>query len=96
MIRSAFGRIHALAERQNPMENLREIAMPAGWMHAVIDLIAYDRPYLEIHQWKDAPARWLGVHHRAERHDWYNAGKAGIWSLTSQIVMIAPNEKRRS
>lgn len=55
--------------------------MPAGWMHAVVDLIAYNRPYLEIHQWKDAPSRWLGTRHRAERHDWYNAGKAGIWSL---------------
>ena len=55
--------------------------MPAGWMHAVIDLFAYDRPHLAIHQWKDAPARRLGARHRSERHDWYNAGKAGIWSL---------------
>jgi len=55
--------------------------MPAGWMHAVIDLIAYDGPYLELHQWKDEPWRRLGRRHRAERHEWYNAGVAGVWTL---------------
>lgn len=55
--------------------------MPAGWMHAIIDLTAYDRPHLDIHQWKDEPARWLGARHRTERHGWYNVGKAGVWSL---------------
>jgi len=55
--------------------------MPAGWMHAVIDLIAYDGPYLDLHQWKDAPARQLGARHRVERHEWYHAGRAGVWSF---------------
>lgn len=53
--------------------------MPAGWMHAAIDLIAYDEPHLALHQWKDRPSRWLGSRHRIERHEWYNAGLAGVW-----------------
>lgn len=55
--------------------------MPSGWMHAIIDLTAFDQPHLDIHQWKDEPSQWLGIQHRTERHDWYNAGKAGVWSL---------------
>ena len=59
--------------------------MPADWVHAIIDLFAYDLPHLALHQWKDAPAQWLGAAHRTERHDWYNAGKADVWSLDRPI-----------
>jgi hypothetical protein len=55
--------------------------MPAGWVHAVIDLIAYDAPMLDLHQWKDEPWQRLGYRHRVERHAWYQAGRAGVWSL---------------
>jgi hypothetical protein len=55
--------------------------MPAGWMHTVIDLSTFGMPYLEVHQIKDTPASWLGADHRRQHHEWYNAGRAGIWSL---------------
>lgn len=46
--------------------------MPSGWVHAVHDLIAFGRPYLELHQKKDAAYKRLGVRHREVDHEWYN------------------------
>lgn len=45
--------------------------MPNGWIHATIDLIAYGRPYFEIHKYKDEPSKVLGKDHRTIRHEWY-------------------------
>ena len=46
--------------------------MPNGWVHAVMDLIAFGRPYFKLHQKKDAPFRTLGPRHRKIYHEWYN------------------------
>jgi hypothetical protein len=55
--------------------------MPAGWVHATLDLITFGEPHLDVHQWKDAPWRRLGTAHRRERHDWYQAGLTGVWTM---------------
>lgn len=53
--------------------------MPNGWIHATIDLIAYGRPYFNIHQHKDEAYKWLGKDHRKVDHEWYQA--FGIWTF---------------
>ena len=54
--------------------------MPNGWVHAVIDLIVYGRPYFSLHKKKDAPSQTLRWRHRIKRHEWYQAcGKK--WTL---------------
>ncbi|MEW6086841.1 MAG: hypothetical protein AB1498_00805 [bacterium] len=47
--------------------------MPNCWVHAVIDLIVYGRPYFDIHKKKDEPSKILGRKHRIINHDWYQA-----------------------
>jgi len=47
--------------------------MPSAWIHAVIDLIAYGRPYFDLHKEKDKPHELLGSRHRVVNHDWYQA-----------------------
>jgi hypothetical protein len=54
--------------------------MPSAWIHATIDLIAYGRPYFDLHKEKDEPYKTLGWNHRKIRHEWYQAfGKE--WTL---------------
>ncbi|MBW2038000.1 MAG: hypothetical protein JRI46_00140 [Deltaproteobacteria bacterium] len=54
--------------------------MPSAWVHATIDLIAYGRPYFDLHKEKDEPYKKLGRNHRKIRHEWYQAfGKK--WTL---------------
>ena len=45
--------------------------MPNGWVHAVIDIIVYGRPYFDLHKEKDKPSQILGRKHRIVRHNWY-------------------------
>jgi hypothetical protein len=45
--------------------------MANGWVHATVDLIAFGRPYLDVHQEKDKAARTLGPRHRTVDHPWY-------------------------
>jgi hypothetical protein len=47
--------------------------MPDGWVHAVIDLISYGRPYFDLHKEKDKAHKILGSNHRIVDHDWYKA-----------------------
>jgi len=47
--------------------------MQNAWIHAVIDLIAYGRPYFDLHKGKDKPYELLGPNHRIINHDWYQA-----------------------
>jgi len=47
--------------------------MPSTWVHAVIDLIAYGRPYFDLHKEKDKPYETLGWNHRQIAHEWYQA-----------------------
>ncbi len=54
--------------------------MPNAWVHAVIDIIAYGRPYFSLHKKKDEPSQTLRWVHRIKRHEWYQAcGKK--WTL---------------
>jgi len=54
--------------------------MADAWVHALIDLIAYGRPYFDLHKGKDELSKQFGRHHRKARHEWYQAfGKT--WSL---------------
>jgi len=54
--------------------------MPNGWVHAVIDLIAYGRPYFNLHKEKDKASEVLGPNHRIVNHEWYQSyGK--LWSF---------------
>jgi hypothetical protein len=54
--------------------------MPDGWVHAVIDLIAYGRPYFDLHKEKDDAYRYLGVNHRIIKHEWHNV-RGKIWDF---------------
>lgn len=49
-------------------------------MHATQTLIAFGRTYFDLHRAKDAPVKSLGREHRAVNHDWYQAGRAGLWT----------------
>jgi len=45
--------------------------MANGWIHAVIDLLAYGRPYFDLHKEKDKASKTLGRYHRKIDHEWY-------------------------
>jgi hypothetical protein len=45
--------------------------MARGLVHATVDLIAFGKPYLNVHQEKDKAARTLGSWHRKVDHPWY-------------------------
>lgn len=54
--------------------------MPSGWIHGVIDLIAYGKPYFDMHKEKDMAYKILGRKHRIVNHEWYREyGKS--WSF---------------
>ncbi len=56
--------------------------MPNAWVHAAIDLIAYGRPYFDIHKEKDKPSEILRQRHRKIKHEWYQVfGKK--WTFDS-------------
>ncbi len=46
--------------------------MPSALSHTIIDLLAYGRPYFDLHKEKDAAYATLGVNHRKVYHEWYN------------------------
>jgi len=46
--------------------------MANAWVHSVIDLISYGRPYFDIHKKKDKSSEYLGRKHRVLNHKWYN------------------------
>ncbi len=54
--------------------------MPAGFVHATFDLMAFGRHYFELHKQKDAPWQELGADHRSLNHTWYNA-RGVDWEL---------------
>ncbi len=55
--------------------------MPSGYVHAIIDLIAFGRPYFDLHQRKDLPYKTLGPEHRLVNHAWYQEfGK--LWNFS--------------
>jgi len=55
--------------------------MPNGWLHATIDLIAFGRPYFDLHQEKDKAHKTLRSEHRIVKHEWYQAfGK--FWTFS--------------
>ena len=45
--------------------------MPSGWIHAVLNLVVYGRPYIDVHQHKDRWSKTLGRRHRSVEHEWY-------------------------
>jgi len=47
--------------------------MSSAWVHAAIDLIAYGRPYFDLHKEKDKAYELLGPNHRIVDHNWYQA-----------------------
>ena len=47
--------------------------MPSVFIHSIIDLLAYGRPYFDLHKKKDAAYATLGVKHREVYHEWYQA-----------------------
>jgi len=56
--------------------------VPPGWIHKTECLLAFGNAYEQVHAWKDAPAKTLGVRHRFLRHDWYwRCGRD--WSLAN-------------
>lgn len=54
--------------------------MPSAWVHAAIDLIAYGRPYFDLHKEKDKPHEFLGSNHRIVNHKWYQAYRR-LWNF---------------
>jgi len=46
--------------------------MPPVFIHSIIDLLVYGRPYFDLHKKKDAAYATLGVNHRKKNHQWYN------------------------
>lgn len=54
--------------------------MPAGWVHATVDLISFGRTYFHQHKKKDEPWKELGRKHRVVNHQYYNLfGK--LWNF---------------
>ena len=47
--------------------------MPAGWVHATIDLITFGRHFFDLHKEKDEAWKRLGPDHRVVDHEWYQA-----------------------
>jgi len=45
--------------------------MPSAWVHAAINIIAYGRPYFDLHKEKDKAHETLGPNHRIVNHEWY-------------------------
>ena len=45
--------------------------MASAWVHATIDLLAFGRPYFDLHGGKDKAHEILGPCHRIVNHDWY-------------------------
>ncbi len=73
--------------------------MADGWVHAVIDLVAYGKPYFALHKEKDKPHELLGSNHRIVNHDWYQA-YGRYWnfcepfpSWIKESIRISGNEK---
>ena len=65
--------------------------MAGAWVHAVIDIIAYGRPYFDFHKEKDEPSKRHGRSHRKVRHDWYQAfGKK--WTLDEPFPSCLKDE----
>ena len=55
--------------------------MPNGWVHAMIDLLAFGRSYFDLHQEKDKAYETLGLDHRVVDHDWYQ-GFGKFWTFS--------------
>jgi len=55
--------------------------MPAGWVHAVMDLLVFGRSYFDLHQEKDKAYETLGPGHRIVDHDWYQ-GFGKFWTFS--------------
>ena len=47
--------------------------MASAFIHSIIDLLVYGRPYFDLHKKKDADYATLGVKHREVYHEWYQA-----------------------
>ena len=61
--------------------------MAAGWVHALMDLMAFGRSYFDLHKYKDHPWRELGYKHRQINHDWYKEfGKS--WNFNEPFPPI--------
>lgn len=61
--------------------------MAAGWVHATVDLMAFGRPYFDLHKYKDHPWKELGYKHRQRYHHWYNEfGKK--WDFKEPFPLI--------
>jgi len=45
--------------------------MASAFIHSIIDLLVYGRPYFDLHKEKDAAHAELGVNHRKKHHEWY-------------------------
>jgi len=70
--------------------------MAYAWVHAVINLIAYGRPYFDLHKKKDKPHEFLGSNHRIVNHEWYQ-DYGRLWNFRdpfpSWIKDILGNER---
>jgi len=73
--------------------------MPSAWVHAVIDLLAYGRPYFDLHKQKDKPHTALSSNHRIVNHDWYQAYRSS-WDFAEpfppcirESIQILRNEE---
>jgi len=55
--------------------------MPNGWVHAIVDFLAFGRSYFDLHREKDEASKKLGPRHREIKHEWYQKfGK--FWNFT--------------
>lgn len=61
--------------------------MPASWVHASIDLMAFGRSYFDLHKYKDHPWKILKENHRQLYHHWYKEfGKS--WNFNEPFPLI--------
>lgn len=67
--------------------------MPASWVHATFDLIAWGRSYFDDHKRKDRWAKTMGRWHRRRDHDWYS--QFGIsWTLDKPFPGFVADQLR--
>jgi len=54
--------------------------MASAWVHAVLSIIAFGKPYFDLHQQMDSWSQELGYKHRVMGHDYYQA-YGRLWNI---------------
>lgn len=68
--------------------------MASAWVHAVLSIIAFGKPYFDLHQQIDSWSHELGYKHRAMGHDYYQAYDR-LWNMDNPFPEWVWEHSRR-